>query len=363
MIQCDEIFMARAIQLARLASPQSVSPNPHVGAVLVYDEEPGRVRIIGEGYHKKRGEGHAEVECLRSVREADNALIRRATMYVTLEPCAHVGRTPSCASMLVERGVPRVVVGTTDPNPLVAGKGIDILRNNGVEVLVGCLAGDCREVAKVFMTNQELHRPFVTLKWAQSHDGYMDRLRTEGSPIIFSSPFSSMLVHRERSRHSAILVGAKTILLDKARLSNRLWIGGDPAPFVLDPKGEVLDLLASYDGAKRWTVVTTIEVARSVEQYPFNILLVDREEEMLDALMPYLIKDEKTSLLVEGGSYTLSSFISAGLWDEARIEKAPFDVLEEGVCAPTLPCAETADSYTVDGRTINLYRRRTEGRD
>lgn len=360
MIQCDERFMARAIQLARQADPQSVSPNPHVGAVLVYDEDPDNVRIIGEGYHKKRGEGHAEVECLRSVRDGDKALIQRATMYVTLEPCAHVGRTPSCASMIVERKVPRVVVGTTDPNPLVAGKGIDILRSNGIEVLVGCLSSDCREVAKVFMTNQELHRPFVTLKWAQSRDGYMDKLRTEGSPIIFSSPFSVMLVHRERSRHSAILVGARTILLDKARLSNRLWTGSNPAPFVLDPKGETFDILASYDRPERWTVVTTRAVVASMDQYPFKVFIVDQEDEILNALMDYLLKNEKTSLLVEGGSYTLSSFISAGLWDEARIENAPFDLLEEGICAPTLSCAEKVDSHTVDGRTINLYRHLSE---
>lgn len=357
MILCDERFMARAIQLARQADPQSVSPNPHVGAVLVYDKHPDDMRIIGEGYHKKRGEGHAEVECLRSVRDKDKTLIRDATMYVTLEPCAHIGRTPSCASMLVEKGVPRVVVGTTDPNPLVAGKGIDILRSNGVEVLVGCLESDCREVAKVFMTNQELHRPFITLKWAQSRDGYLDRVRTGGSPTIFSSPFSSMLVHRERSRHSAILVGARTILLDKARLSNRLWTGSDPAPFVLDPKGETLDILASYDVPERWTVVTTRSVMALVDRYPFKVLVVDREEEILHTLMTYLIRNEKTSLLVEGGSYTLSSFIFAGLWDEARIENAPFNLCKEGICAPILPCAQKVDSHTVDGRIIDLYQR------
>ncbi|SJZ64866.1 Riboflavin biosynthesis protein RibD [Porphyromonas cangingivalis] len=360
MILCDERFMARAIQLARQAEPQSVSPNPHVGAVLVYDEDPNDVRIIGEGYHKKRGEGHAEVECLRSVRDEDKFLIQHATMYVTLEPCAHVGRTPSCASMLVERGVPRVVVGTTDPNPLVAGKGIDILRSNGIQVLVGCLSLECREVARVFMTNQERHRPFITLKWAQSQDGYMDRQRTEGSPIIFSSPFSAMLVHRERSRHSAILVGARTILLDRARLSNRLWTGNNPAPFVLDPRGESFDVLATYDDAKRWTVVTTKATMDAVDHHTFKVLAVDREEEMLDGLMTHLMKDEKTSLLVEGGSYTLSSFISAGLWDEARIEKAPFDLFEEGIKAPDLSSARKVDSHTIDGRVIDLYRRFSE---
>lgn len=354
---CDEIFMKRAIELARSADPQSVSPNPHVGAVLVYDEDPEHTRIIGEGYHKRRGEGHAEVECLRSVSASDLPLVPHSTMYVTLEPCAHVGRTPSCASMLVERGVPRVVVGTADPNPLVAGKGINILRTNGVEVMVGCLGDECREVAKVFLTNQEKHRPFTTLKWAQSRDGYIDKFRTQGDPQIFSSPFTSMLVHRERSRHSAILVGARTVLMDRARLSNRLWSGGTPSPFVLDPEGEVFDVLASYEDAGRWTVVTTPGANYSADRYPFAALVVDRAEDMLETLMSYLLGQEKTSLLVEGGSYTLSSFIAAGLWDEVRIENAPFDLLEEGIPAPILSCAIQVESYSADGRTISVYRR------
>ncbi|MDO4695678.1 bifunctional diaminohydroxyphosphoribosylaminopyrimidine deaminase/5-amino-6-(5-phosphoribosylamino)uracil reductase RibD [Porphyromonas sp.] len=347
--------MRRAIQLARQSDPQSVSPNPHVGAVLAYEEKDGSTRIIGEGYHKKRGQGHAEVECLKSVKPEDRELVPQSTMYVTLEPCAHIGRTPSCAKMIVEKGIPRVIIGTTDPNPLVAGKGIDILRSNNVKVTVGVLESECREVAKVFMTNQERHRPFITLKWAQSRNGYMDKKREGGAPMIFSTPFTSGLVHRERSRHSAILVGIKTLVLDQAKLSNRLWTGPSPQPFVIDPDAKSLNILENYRDAERWTVVTT-QTSIDPNKYKCKILQVRDKSTILDELISYLNDSEITSLLVEGGSYTLLSFIEVGLWDEARIEKAPFDILEEGISVPLLKSAKLIDSFITDDRIIEYYR-------
>lgn len=356
MTYSDEIFMRRAICLALLADPLSVRPNPHVGAVLVYDDGSGHSRIIGEGYHKKRGEGHAEVDCIRSIAPEDRGLIPSATMYVTLEPCAHIGLTPSCAQMLVEQRVGRVVVGTLDPNPLVAGRGVEMLRSQGIDVTVGCLGEECREVAKVFLTHQERSRPYITLKWAQSRNKYLDLCRTDGAPVILSSPFTSMLMHRERSRHAAIVVGGRTLLLDHSRLSNRLWSGQSPMPFVIDLSGQTFELLSSYEDAERWTVVTSSKIGYEVDKYPFEALVVQDENRVLDELMTYLSQRVLTSLLVEGGYHTLSSFIRQDLWDEARVETAPFEILGEGIPAPRLDKGHLTCRDVVDDRIIEWYQ-------
>lgn len=358
MFMPNEIFMKRALGLAHIAPPQSVSPNPQVGAVLVYDTPDGTQRVIGEGYHAVRGQGHAEVECLRSVKECDRSLIPLSTLYVTLEPCSHTGRTPACATLILSERIPRVVVGCGDPNPLVSGRGIEMLKAQGVEVYVGFMERECREVAKVFMTNQYLHRPFITLKWAQSRNGYMDRQRGDGAgsgeAVRFSTPFTSMLVHRERAHHSAILVGSETLLLDHARLTNRLWYGSSPAPYVIDLKGKTLDLLSGYKDAERWTVVTTTPHQRPGLRC--RLLAVSDADRVLETLCTHLITNEQTSLLVEGGSRTLHHFIATGLWDEARIETAPWDLPEDGVPAPTLPGLIPTGATTIDERRISLYR-------
>ncbi|MDO5036211.1 MAG: bifunctional diaminohydroxyphosphoribosylaminopyrimidine deaminase/5-amino-6-(5-phosphoribosylamino)uracil reductase RibD [Porphyromonas sp.] len=301
----QERYMWRAIDLARRAEPQAISPNPAVGAVLVYNG-----RVIGEGYHRKVGEAHAEINCLASVRPEDQHLIAQSELYVTLEPCAHEGRTPSCAKRLVAEQVRKVYIGTLDPNPLTAGKGVQILQRGGIEVVVGLLEQACKEVAKVFLCNQLHKRPFITLKWAESQDGLIDTARTDKhqAPAQLSSPFTQQMVHLLRSQQSGILVGRRTYELDQPTLNNRLWI---PSPYSPRPI-----LLSSHP----------------VELPPHWLQIKEASEES----MSQLLSEGITSLLVEGGAATHRAFIERQLWDEIRREVAPIQ-LYEGVAAPLLP--------------------------
>ena len=206
----DEKYMRRCIQLARNGLCNT-APNPMVGAVIVHDG-----RIIGEGYHVRCGQAHAEVNAVRSVREP--ALLKEATLYVSLEPCAHYGKTPPCADMIVEKQIPRIVVGCQDPFAKVAGRGIQKLRDAGREVVVGVLEDECRALIRRFITFHTRRRPYITLKWAESADGFIDRLRTDGHPTVLSSPLTSMLVHKMRAEHAAIIVGTDTARLDNPKI-------------------------------------------------------------------------------------------------------------------------------------------------
>ena len=221
--------MHRCLELARCGRLHA-APNPMVGAVLVHDG-----RIIGEGYHIQCGQAHAEVNALRSVRPADRALLADSTLYVSLEPCAHYGRTPPCASLIIKSGIPRVVVGCIDSFSKVQGRGIAILREAGVDVTVGVLEEECKALNRRFFTAQTLHRPYITLKWARSADGFIDRWRETDNeePAQLSTPCSQMRVHRLRALHQAILVGHGTLLKDHPALTVRHWTGQDPLRIVL----------------------------------------------------------------------------------------------------------------------------------
>lgn len=317
-------YMYRAIDLALRSEGAQVSPNPRVGGVLVYGD-----RVIGEGAHRKAGEGHAEVNCFRSIRDEDRHLVPSSTLYVTLEPCAHEGRTPSCAKMLVGEKVGRVVIGVVDPNPLVAGKGVDILRDAGIPVITGFLEDECRELAKVFLTNQELRRPYILLKWAESRDGLLDRLRLPDEPSArLSSPFTTLLVHRLRSSMTGILVGRSTLEMDRPRLDNRLW--------TISPYSPKRLLLSRHEAPEGWIPVRELST-QSLRQ------LMDEEG--------------ITSIMVEGGRETLQSFIDLDLWDEIRVEVAPI-VLNEGVPSPRIPSSAHLITQTcIDERVISVYSR------
>ncbi len=335
----DIFYMRRAIELARGGMGQ-VSPNPMVGAVMVADGG----RIIGEGFHRRFGGPHAEVNAVRSV--ADASLLRGATVYVTLEPCSHYGKTPPCADLLVDSGVGRVVVGAGDPNPRVAGRGIAILRDHGIEVTENVLADECRRLNAAFMTAHTLHRPLVTLKWAQSADGFIDirRASADASPARFSSPLTQALVHRLRSLNDAILVGSGTVIADNPRLDVRLWPSGRmPQAILLDRRGRI----SSSAGFK----VFTTESGRR----PPVIIAGDDD---LAALLRHLYEEHGiTSLLVEGGATVHRAFIDAALWDAARVEKAPFRLGEQGgVAAPRLPAGiRPAATAEIDGRRLELF--------
>ena len=298
--------MHRCLQLARRGAGY-VAPNPMVGAVVVCDG-----RIIGEGYHRHFGGPHAEPNAIRAV--ADPELLHRSTLYVSLEPCSHYGKTPPCADLIVSCGIPRVVVGMLDPNPQVAGRGIRKLQAAGIEVVTGVLEAECRELNKHFLTFHEQHRPYVSLKWAQTADGFIDRLRTDGHPTVLSSPLTAMLVHKMRAEHAAILVGTDTARLDNPSLNVRHWYGPAPVRVTIDRHHRLPQDLHLFDGSSPTLVYT---------------------RESLEEILADLYDRQLQSLLVEGGSRLHQSFIDAGLWDEIMVEEAPVR-LGEGVSAPVV---------------------------
>lgn len=284
--------MERCIQLAKCGAV-GAPPNPMVGAVIVYEG-----KIIGEGYHRKCGGPHAEVNAIRSVQ--DESLLKESTIYVSLEPCSHYGKTPPCADLIIEKHIPRVVVGCMDPFAKVNGQGIRKLREAGVEVKVGVLEKECLELNRRFITFHQLHRPWVMLKWAQSEDGFVDEKRqTDGQPVKFSSAFTQTLVHQLRAMHQAIMVGTKTVLMDNPTLTTRLWDGPNPLRITIDRKGVLSESVHMKDGSA-----------------PTVIYNHGNLKEILNDLYKRGIQ----SLMVEGGALLLQNFIDEGLWDEARVE-------------------------------------------
>lgn len=320
----DEKYIARCIQLAKNGLCNA-APNPMVGAVIVHNDT-----IIGEGYHIRCGEAHAEVNAVRSVK--DESLLKESTIYVSLEPCSHHGKTPPCADLIINKGIPRVVVGCQDPFSLVAGRGIAKLREAGIEVKVGVLEEECRQLIRRFVTFNTLRRPFITLKWAESADGFIDLHRTEGHPYIFSSPLSSMLVHKRRAEHSAILVGRRTALLDNPSLTTRNWFGKNPVRMVIDKDLALPKHLALFDGSVRTLVFTQREDTSNRPNVEH--IRLDFKIDILPQIMEVLYKEKLQSLMVEGGSILLQSFIDAGCWDEAYIEQSDAH-LKDGVKAPS----------------------------
>ena len=345
----DEKYMRRCLQLAQNGLCNT-PPNPMVGAVIVCDG-----RIIGEGYHVRCGEGHAEVNAIRSVSDA--SLLTRSTIYVSLEPCAHYGKTPPCADLLIAKGIPRIVIGCQDPFAKVAGRGIQKLRDAGREVVVGVLEDECRYLIRRFVTFHAHKRPYITLKWAQSADGYLDANRTEGRPVMLSSRQTSMLGHKLRAERSAIMVGRRTAQLDNPSLTVRQWYGRSPVRVVLDRYFALPLALHLLDGSVPTLVFTEkhpVRQACGIEYVP-----IDYSREVLPQVLAELHARNLQSLLVEGGSCLLQSFIDAGLWDEIRVEEAPV-CLGEGVAAPHLdahwPC-ERSRYFGHDFRRYTNFRK------
>ncbi|MDE5595685.1 MAG: bifunctional diaminohydroxyphosphoribosylaminopyrimidine deaminase/5-amino-6-(5-phosphoribosylamino)uracil reductase RibD [Muribaculaceae bacterium] len=323
----DEKYMRRALELARHGMGQ-VSPNPMVGAVIVAPDG----SIIGEGYHRRYGEGHAEVNAVASV--AQRSLLPDSTMYVTLEPCSHYGKTPPCAKLIIDCHIPRVVVGAEDPNEKVCGRGIAMLREAGVEVVTGVLAEESRRLNAVFITAHSFHRPFVTLKWAQSADGYLDVDRSDDIPAAaISSPLGRLAVHRLRAVHDAILVGSGTVISDNPILDSRLWGGRSPRPVVLDRRGRIGD---NY---------------RVLDRDP---IIINCHEGVAD-ILAQLYRKGISSVLVEGGAQVLRSFIDAGLWDFARVETSSVNFATNGRVSAPVITVPPMRAYPLDSSMITLY--------
>lgn len=343
-MEIEEKYMRRCIELAQNGCCYA-APNPMVGAVIVSNG-----RIIGEGYHARCGEAHAEVNAIRSVREPH--LLRSATLYVSLEPCSHYGKTPPCADLIIEKQIPRVVVGCLDPFIKVAGRGIEKLRAAGVEVATGVLEEECKALINRFLTFHQQQRPYITLKWAQSSDGFIDRLRTGGEPLHLSSPLTLMRVHRLRAEHSAILVGRGTALLDNPSLNVRHWSGPQPVRIVIDRQGKLQQQhLHLFDGSQR-----TLLLTETPGTLPVEYRILDFSSPLPPQIATLLHHEGLQSLLVEGGSYTLQSFIDAGLWDEAFVEEAPL-VIGQGVTAPTLKELKSVEVEQHFGHLFRHYRK------
>ncbi|MCM1368989.1 MAG: bifunctional diaminohydroxyphosphoribosylaminopyrimidine deaminase/5-amino-6-(5-phosphoribosylamino)uracil reductase RibD [Candidatus Amulumruptor caecigallinarius] len=303
----DERYMHRALELAR-GGAGMVSPNPMVGAVIV---EPGG-RVIGEGFHRRFGGPHAEVNAVNSVKKEDEHLLPESTIYVTLEPCSHFGKTPPCALLLREKNFRRVIVGCGDPNPKVAGRGINMLREAGIEVVENVMEKECRMLNIRFFTAHILKRPWIMLKWAQSADGFI--ARADGTPVSVSTAATRVLMHRERSLADAILVGTDTIIKDDPSLDNRLWGGASPRPVIFSSRR--LD-------DKRFKI------------FRRNPVILDSRLELKENMEKLYSDYGITSLMVEGGSRMLDSFLKRGLFDRIRVETSALQ-LKEGIPAPHL---------------------------
>jgi diaminohydroxyphosphoribosylaminopyrimidine deaminase/5-amino-6-(5-phosphoribosylamino)uracil reductase len=324
----DEFFMRRAMELATLARG-NVSPNPLVGSVVVYDN-----KIIGEGWHQKYGEAHAEVNAIRSVM--DKSLLPKSTLYVNLEPCSHFGKTPPCADLLIHERIKRVVVSNIDSNPLVAGNGIKKLRAAGIEVLTDVLKEDGRELNKRFFTVVEKKRPYIILKWAQTSDGFIARENFDSKWI--SSDVSRQLVHRWRSEEDAILVGSGTALHDNPRLNVRDWSGRDPVRIVIDRHLKLSTDLNVFDGRQR---TISFNLKKSEIDGKTEFVKVSEGNFLADLLL-YLFDQKIQSIIIEGGAQTLRAFINENLWDEARVFTSA-NTFEKGIKAPDISGNEISE--------------------
>lgn len=338
-------YMQRCIELAGMGLGQ-VAPNPMVGAVLVCGGE-----IISEGFHGKYGEAHAEVNALQKVK--DSALLARSTLYVNLEPCSHHGKTPPCSALIISKKIPRVVIANSDPNPLVAGSGIRQLKKAGVEVITGVLQNEGAHLNRRFFTAHLNKRPFIILKWAQTAGGIMAPFHAQGIRWI-SNESSRRLVHIWRSEEQAILTSVNTVMNDNPQLTVRKIRGRNPVKVVIDPTLKLDHHYRIFQGSTPVLVFNSIN--DSTKGNVQNIKIKGRGREFLLHLLQKLMELEVHSLLVEGGSVTLNSFLESGLWDEARVftGKVNFD---KGIPAPAINRKADREMH-VDGDLLEIYHNR-----
>lgn len=338
------LFMSRCIELAMLGSG-TTAPNPMVGCVIVRNG-----KIIGEGYHIEHGGPHAEVNAINSVR--DKEWLKESTLYVSLEPCAHYGKTPPCSDLIIRMGIPRVVIGTSDPFAEVSGRGIEKLKKSGVDVLAGILEEECRWLNRRFFTFHEKKRPYVILKWAQSADGFMapDKNRKERRPVWITNDLSRRFVHKCRSEEASILVGTQTAIEDDPTLTVRDWAGPSPLRLVIDRKGMIPENSHLLDGSKETVVFTEMDVA-SADRIAY--ITLDFNLNILPQLLQYLYQREILSVYVEGGTRTLEHFIEQGIWDEAHLFFGP-GFMGSGVRSPKINGIAMSNEVFDDDRMIVL---------
>ena len=323
----DEKYMYRCLQLA-CNGRGFVAPNPMVGAVVVCEG-----KIIGEGFHRQYGKAHAEVNAINSVK--DQSLLKKSTIYVSLEPCSHYGKTPPCARLIIDSGIPRVVIACLDPYPSVSGRGIQMLRDAGVEVIVGVMEKEAQTLNREFFTAQIENRPYIYLKWAQTQDGFIDKKRVTGEipkPTPISNDFMRILVHKKRAEVSAIMIGTNTAVNDNPSLTTRFWYGQNPVRVVLDRQARIPSNYSLFSGEVETIVFTEQDVyARSLKNVTF--VKVDFGDTLFKSVFFFLRQRKINSILVEGGKELLQSLIDEKMWDEAYVEISGL-TFNEGVEAP-----------------------------
>ncbi len=337
--------MQRCFDLARLGAG-NVSPNPMVGAVLVHEN-----RIIGEGWHRQYGKPHAEVNCLASVLEKDRHLIEKSTLFISLEPCCFHGKTPACTDLILRERIPKVVIASLDETPEVAGKGVQILRNAGVEVVTGICASNPHlpsDIRNVFVSKK---RPFIQLKFAKSADGFMGQ---HGKQVWLSNQFSQVLAHKGRAEFDAILIGTNTAQTDDPALTNRHWLGKSPLRIVLDRSRRLPANLQLFQGrATTWVITEKARAQEKAVDLPMFFQL-NFDENLLENLLSILFQHGISSLIVEGGAFTIQRFLEKNLWDEAVIFSTP-KRLGAGILAPT-PMGMEVARYQLGADVLTILR-------
>ncbi len=311
MVKVDEKYMRRCLQLASNGEGNTY-PNPLVGSVIVHEG-----KIIGEGFHWKAGEPHAEVNAINSVK--DKSLLSKSTLYVNLEPCAHFGRTPPCSLLIINHKIPRVIIGCVDSFSEVSGKGIEMMRERGIEVVTGILECESRVINRRFFTFHEKRRPYVILKWAESADGFIDIERQPDSvaqPTWITNEWARRYVHRQRSYEQAILIGTNTAIKDNPSLTLRDWAGNSPARIVIDRQLKLPETLRLFTGEERTIVLNEI---RDGQQDNITYLKVNLRKDSVQNILTALHNKQLQSVIIEGGSTILNLFLKSGLWDEAFV--------------------------------------------
>jgi diaminohydroxyphosphoribosylaminopyrimidine deaminase / 5-amino-6-(5-phosphoribosylamino)uracil reductase len=324
-------YMQRALELAAFGIG-NVAPNPLVGCVIVHNE-----KIIGEGWHQKFGGPHAEVNAINSVN--NKQLLAESTLYVTLEPCNHHGKTPPCVDLILQYKIPKVVIATLDVNPIVSGKGVARLKQNGVEVSFGILAQEAQFQNRRFITFHQKKRPYIILKWAQSADGFIDKKRETGEKGSFqiSGKAAQIALHQWRSEEAGILVGKNTALIDNPKLNTRLWAGNNPVRIIIDTNLEVPRTHHIYDNSVRTFIFNRLET-RAI--FSTQLIQLDFTKPVIPKILEYAAYENIQSILVEGGAFTIQQFIQANLWDEARVISSLSNI-NDGLSAPSLPVKPT----------------------
>lgn len=340
MISTQENYIARCLELAQKGIGH-VAPNPMVGAVLVYNDQ-----IIGEGYHKQYGQAHAEVNCINSVKAKDRNLIAASTLYVSLEPCNHFGKTPPCSDLILSYKIPKVVIGMQDPFKEVNGSGIKKLRDHGVIVASGILEERCKFLNRRFVTFHRHQRPYIVLKWAQTSNGYIGNITNQR--LMISNDFANRWVHKMRMEESAILIGANTAIKDNPQLNIRYWKGKHPIKMLIDPK---LRTPLNSQIFQEETSVVVFNYLKSTVEHHIEYVQIESED-VVDQVMNYAYKKGIQSILVEGGTFTLQQFIENHLWDESFIIHNDHLTINSGILAPRLSHHQLKDSFYIDNNRI-----------